>query len=270
MIKQAMVLAAGKGKRLGTITQTIPKPLVPLLGEVPLWRCLDRLQRAGVEKAVVNMHHLHKKIETAVAQWKAQNQGKMEVVLSFESETLLETGGGLRWALDHFDLNAPCLIVNSDIIWNEGFVQLVQKMSAQYQEKEMDAFLALTPYAQTTSFREVTHGDFYLKEDGKLTFIRQPHAEKEEEVSLSVTKNNNDLPYVYCGVSIMNPKAVLAHPKGVCFSLLKVWRQLYEQNMLFGFPHDYMWVDMGTPKGFSCAERLIEDEKKQCKVAKSA
>lgn len=246
MIKQAMVLAAGRGKRLGPITEKTPKPLVSVADKTPLFRCLSMLQESGIERAVVNAHHLYEQIENAVAFWLNVHGRGMDVVISHEKEALLETGGGLRYALPLLDENAPCFVVNSDIIWPVHFCELIKKMSIIYQRQEMDALLALTPTAQTENFREIDHGDFFIENSGKISFFNP--------------QMDNDAPYVFCGVSVINPHVLLKEETGTAFSLVKPWREMETAGRLFGMPHTYEWADMGTPKGFAYATTLLKNE----------
>ena len=85
-----MVLAAGLGKRMRPITDTIPKPLVRIGGRTMLDQALDRLAEAGIETAVVNVHHHADLIEKHLA-----GRTKPRIVISDERAELLETGGGI-------------------------------------------------------------------------------------------------------------------------------------------------------------------------------
>ena len=91
----AMVFAAGLGKRMRPVTDTLPKPLVPIAGKTMLDHTLDRLAAAGVKRAVVNVHYLADQIEAHLA-----DRRSPAVTLSDERDELLDQGGGIRRALD--------------------------------------------------------------------------------------------------------------------------------------------------------------------------
>ena len=93
-ITTAMVLAAGLGKRMRPITETIPKPLVRVGGRSMLDHALDRLCAAGIETAVVNVHYLPDQIEKHL-----QGRRRPRILISDERGELLETGGGIVKAL---------------------------------------------------------------------------------------------------------------------------------------------------------------------------
>src|SRR2546430_6415252 len=93
-LDRAMVLAAGLGTRMRPLTDTLPKPLVPVAGKALIDHVLDRLADAGVATAVVNVHHMADAIERQV-----KSRTRPEVVVSDERGELLGTGGGVVRAL---------------------------------------------------------------------------------------------------------------------------------------------------------------------------
>src|SRR6187402_2074202 len=90
----AMVLAAGLGTRMRPLTDTLPKPLVPVAGKPLLDHVLDKLAKAGVTTAVVNVHYFADQIERHLATRRAPS-----IIISDEREKLLDTGGGVVRAL---------------------------------------------------------------------------------------------------------------------------------------------------------------------------
>ena len=94
MIDRAMVLAAGLGKRMRPLTDTLPKPLVPVAGKALIDHVLDKLADAGVTQAVVNVHHKADQIEAHV-----KGRARPRIVISDERGELLDTGGGIVKAL---------------------------------------------------------------------------------------------------------------------------------------------------------------------------
>ncbi|MFQ5766151.1 MAG: sugar phosphate nucleotidyltransferase, partial [Rhodospirillales bacterium] len=90
---RAMVLAAGLGTRLKPITDTVPKPLIPIDGRALIDHALDRLEATGVTEVAVNTHHLADQVEAHL-----KNRESPGITFSPEPE-LLDTGGGVAKAL---------------------------------------------------------------------------------------------------------------------------------------------------------------------------
>jgi mannose-1-phosphate guanylyltransferase len=113
---EAILLAAGLGERLRPLTTLRPKPLFPVLNRTQLSYWLDRLQAAGVERVVVNVHHLAGKLLEALAMERRGRPG-LELIESLEPERPLGTGGGIGKALRGplKGGSGPLLIVNVDI-----------------------------------------------------------------------------------------------------------------------------------------------------------
>src|SRR5215472_8924269 len=104
---RAMVLAAGIGIRMRPLTDRMPKPLVGVGGKALIDYVLDRLADAGVERAVVNVHHLADQIERHLAA-----RQRPQVVISDERMALLGTGGGVVKAMPALG-GGPFFHVNS-------------------------------------------------------------------------------------------------------------------------------------------------------------
>src|SRR3954452_317013 len=112
--RRAMVLAAGLGTRMRPFNGKIPKPLVTVGGKALIDYVLDRLAEAGVEQAVVNVHHLADDIERHLAP-----RTRPRIVISDERAELLGTGGAVVKALPQLG-DGPFFHVNSDTIWIDG------------------------------------------------------------------------------------------------------------------------------------------------------
>ena len=108
---KAMILAAGLGTRLRPLTDTTPKPLLPVAG-TPLivWNLL-LLKRHGFQDVIINLHHLGSMIEQALGDGSRYG---LRIVYSYEP-VILGTGGGLKQAEPHFS-GEPVLVLNGDTL----------------------------------------------------------------------------------------------------------------------------------------------------------
>ena len=157
----AMVLAAGLGTRMRPLTDTKPKPLVPVAGKPLLDHVLDRLADAGVERAVVNVHYLAEQI---IAHTKSRTTPR--VTISDERGLLLGTGGGVVKALPELGA-APFFHINSDTIWIDGVRPNLTRLAAAFDAASMDALLLLAPTSGSVGYDG--RGDFAMNPDGRLT-----------------------------------------------------------------------------------------------------
>ncbi len=213
-----MVLAAGFGIRLRPLTDTLPKPLIPVAGRCMLDRALDRLDEAGVRHIVVNTHYLRDKIAAHLA-------ARPEISLSPE-ETILETGGGVAHALPLLGEKA-FYVVNGDIIWTNGPDQTaLTRLAAAWNDDTMDALLLLHPTVKAYGYDE--GGNFFYPP------LRWRNTEPQA-------------PYVFAGVQILHPRLFQKKPDGA-FSLRVLYRQAFEQGRLHVVIHDGAWYHIGTPE----------------------
>ncbi len=109
---KAMVLAAGVGRRLRPLTDTIPKALLDVGGAPMIEGVIRRLKAAGVTQLVVNLFHLGDRIVEFLA---AKGDFGLRIDFTREAE-LLDTGGGLKNAAWFFDDGQPFFLHNVDIL----------------------------------------------------------------------------------------------------------------------------------------------------------
>ena len=96
-----MIFAAGFGKRLKPLTDHTPKPLISLGSTTCLDLIIKRLKESGIQKIVINTHHLANQIHDHLRQYS-------DIIVSYEKE-ILETGGGLLKVLHYFDNKPFCI-----------------------------------------------------------------------------------------------------------------------------------------------------------------
>jgi len=229
-----MVLAAGIGKRMRPITATVPKPLVEVGGRALIDHGLDRLEKAGVELAVVNVHYLPDLVRAHVSR-----RRRPEIVISDERDKLLDTGGGIAKALPHFGDEA-FYVVNSDSFWIEGPRPNLDWLAAGWKPDRMDALLMLASTVRSVGYNGL--GDFRMDPAGHLS--RRP----EREVA----------PFAYAGVAILHPRLFEGCPNAP-FSLNMLFDRAIEAERLFGVRMDGAWLHVGTPETIGEAELSIAD-----------
>jgi MurNAc alpha-1-phosphate uridylyltransferase len=232
MPRCAMVLAAGLGKRRRPLTDTRPKPLVRVGGKALIDHVLDRLAAAGVETAVVNVHHFAEQIERHLA-----GRETPKVLISDERGLLLDTGGGVVKALPLLGM-APFFHVNADTLWIDGVKPNLNRLAEAFDPSRMDALLLLA--ATSASVAYAGRGDFLMAPDGRLARRR------EREVA----------PFVYAGVAIFSPTLFVDAPPEA-FSLNLLFDRAIESGRLFGLRLEGVWMHVGTPDAIAAAEAAI-------------
>lgn len=239
-VTRAMILAAGLGTRLRPITETIPKPLVPVGGRTMLDRSLDLAVAAGIEQAVVNIHYLGAQIVAHCA-----GRDRPEIAISDETGQLLETGGGVVKALPLLGSD-PFLLLNADTFWVEWGRSNLAAMIDLFDPERMDVLLMLCRLADTTG--HAGGGDFSMDDAGRLARL----ADRSDPAGL-----------LYAGATIYNP-AIFEGAAVEPHSLNVYYDRAAEAGRLFGHVMaDGHWFTVGTPDALPAAEaKLAELEAK--------
>ncbi|MBX7492834.1 nucleotidyltransferase family protein [Qipengyuania sp. 1NDW9] len=229
----AMMMAAGLGKRMRPLTATTPKPMVRVAGKPLIDRALDRLEDAGVDKAVVNVHYLAETIEAHIKSRKAP-----AVTFSDERELLLETGGGMVKAQQAGLLPDPFFACNADSIWLDGPRNAFADLSAAWDPDRMDALLLVVTHARAHNFDGT--GDFYMDGAGRL----------KRKLPGRIA------PFIYTGIQLVSHRLLRDAPEGK-FSTNILWDRAIEEDRLFGVAFTGMWYEVGTPQHIKPTEEAL-------------
>ncbi len=237
IVRVGMVLAAGRGARLGALGRQRPKALMEVGGVALLDQALQGLAAAGVERAVVNAAHLKDQIVAHLN----RAAPPLPVEVSLEDEPL-ETGGGVKQALPLLGA-APFFAVNADVWWNDALANGLDALKSAWRPAAMDALLLMLPTMRAQGYEG--RGDFYM--DGIGALVRR----HETETS----------PFLFTGAQLLTPGAFAGLPDGA-FSLNALYDRAAKAGRLFGVTHGGGWMDVGTPARLTAA-RVAADPARQ-------
>ena len=217
---KAMVLAAGRGERLRPLTDTLPKPLIPVAGKPLIGYHLEALAKAGVRDVVINLSWLGERIRETLADGR---QYGVSISYSEEGPVPLETGGGIFKALPLLG-PAPFLVVNGDVFTdiNLGSVTLPD---------DADACLVFVPNPSHNS-----RGDFALNGD--------------------VVEDRDPRRFTYSGVGVYRPEFFAGCSPGK-FPLLPLLKRAIAARRLRGVLHQGEWCDVGTPERLATLDAQV-------------
>lgn len=211
---KAMILAAGRGTRMGELTRSTPKPLLPV-GEQPLIvHLLRRLREAGIRQLVINLAWLGERIRAALGDGEAYG---VNIDYSPEPLEALGTGGGIRKALPLLG-ERPFLLVNGDLWTNYPFASLTARTTAA-------GHLVLV-----NNPAHNPGGDFGLQADGRII----PGSR-----------------YTYAGIALLHPR--IFDGQAESFPLGPLLQTLARAGQLSGECFAGVWRDVGTPERLAAA-----------------
>ena len=230
----AMLMAAGLGKRMRPLTATTPKPMVRVAGKPLIDRALDRVEDAGIAKAVVNVHYLAESIEAHIGARQAP-----AVTFSDERAELLETGGGMVKANAAGLLPDPFFACNADSIWLDGPRNAFLDLSQAWNPDKMDALLLVVTHARAHNFDGT--GDFYMDGAGRLSRKRPDRI----------------APFIYTGIQLVSHRLLRDAPEGK-FSTNILWDRAIAEDRLYGVAFTGQWYEVGTPQHIRPTEEALK------------
>ena len=231
--KTAMVLAAGLGTRMRPLTNDRPKALVEVAGRALIDHTLDRLVEAGVETAVVNVHHFADRMEAHLARRAAPR-----ILISDERAGLLDSAGGILHALPLLG-DEPIFVANTDNIWIEGDRPALQSLADLWDSARMDICILLAARDRSSGF-ERPEG-FVRDEAGRLT-----HSNSVDPLP----------PFNNVGFQILDPKILAGLGDGPV-SIVPTWKRLSAEGRLYGAVMDGFDMHISDPDARQAAEQLL-------------
>ena len=216
-VKHAMILAAGLGTRMRPLTLDTPKPLIRVGSKNLLERSINLLENHGVEKIIINVHHLGDQIEKFILNIKSN----IKIDISNEKNLLLDTGGGVKEGTKIFDKN-PFFVLNPDTLWLSNYLDEMKSLEKIYFENKKPSLLLVN---KELSFDTSFKGDFNLKDN---------------IVSKDIENN-----FIFTGLQLIDRNCLNMINKKV-FSMNEVWDKLIDENKLYGFESRQKFYHLNT------------------------
>ena len=223
---KAMILAAGRGERFRPLTDTLPKPLIPVRGEVLIERHLWQLAAAGIVQVVINLGWLGETIEARLGDGARYG---VTIAWSREGWPCLETGGGVFHALSLLGAG-PFLLLNADV-WTDYPLRELVRRAAELPEHDL-AHMILVPNPP-----HHPRGDCTLAGGRVVPACAETHT--------------------FSGLSVLRP-ALFAQAEGGAFPLLPLLREASIRGQVSGEIYEGRWSDVGTPQRLEALEKILE------------
>jgi MurNAc alpha-1-phosphate uridylyltransferase len=208
---RAMILAAGRGKRLRPLTDTLPKPLVPIAGKPLIEYHLEALAAGGFQQIVINQGHLGSQLPEALGDGRRWG---VNIHWSDEQPEALETGGGIFKALPLLGA-APFLVVNGDV-WTDYPLVRLRAVKCDW------AHLVMVPNPSHNPAGDFSLEGARIRETGKSRLT-------------------------YSGIGVFNPRLFGSCRAGK-FSVVPLLRTAMTEHLVTGEKFSGAWDDIGTPE----------------------
>ena len=206
-INTALILCAGFGKRLNPITSNTPKPLLEIKNISMLERCINLIEKLGIQKILINTFYL----KDQFYEFLHNKNFNLDIKIIEDGEHILDTGGGIQNMIKVSDEN-DFLIFNPDTVWSNNYKDEILKMEEMYFGKKLKNILLLIN--KKLSFDKKLKGDFSLKNN-----LISKETKKE---------------FIFIGCQIINKKLFIKK-KIENYSILEIWNNLLDQKKLYGY-----------------------------------
>ena len=201
-INKAMILAAGIGSRMQPLTLKTPKPLIKIGEKNLLERSISLLVEHGVKEIVINVHHLADQIKNFIN----NKDLKIKIIISDESNELLDTGGGIFKGTESFGED-PFIVINPDTVWSNIYKDELSSLEQLYSKTKKSCLLVVD---KSLSFDSSFKGDFNVDENNRIS-------------------RNDRSQFIFTGMQILNRK-IFKETKKKIFSMNEIWDDLISKK----------------------------------------
>ena len=210
-----MILAAGRGERMGDITKDNPKPLIRVKGKPLIEWHLEKLSATGFKDIVINVCYLPDIIKDFVG-----DGSRWQLNVNYSEENpVLETAGGIKNALPLLG-EEPFVVINADIFSNFDYA----KLRLINLNNSSDGYLILVGNPEHNQA-----GDFGLLENNCLVL-------------------NSEILYTFSGIAVYHPRFFNEIEAGVKMQLLPLLNSSISNSLIKGELFKGIWSDIGTPE----------------------
>ncbi len=206
-IETALILCAGRGKRLAPLTDHIPKPLLKIKNVHLLDNALKFAQSIGIKKIKINTFYLSEKIKSFIE----KKNYALNIDIINDGPQVLDTGGGI-YNLIKNSKEEDFLTLNPDTVWNSNYIRIFNEMEKIYFKNNIKNLLMVVKKDKSFDIR--FKGDFNLIENKLSKGIK------------------ND--FIYTGFQILNRKIFRQINKNI-FSMSEIWNKLLNKKELYGY-----------------------------------
>ncbi|MGI9251662.1 MAG: N-acetylmuramate alpha-1-phosphate uridylyltransferase MurU [Pseudohongiellaceae bacterium] len=236
---QALILAAGLGKRMRPLTDDLPKPLLQVGGKALIEHQIERLVAAGVSDIVINLFHLGHKIQQALG-----DGSRYGAHIRYSQEDIpMETAGGIIKAMPL--LASDCFIVANADVWTDFDYARLKAIT----NKDCLGHLVLVRDAEHNP-----QGDFYLDSNGRVHT-----APPSSPSSTPETKNQQDPQHqrlTFTGISVLHKNLFHGLPVRPC-PVVPLLQEAMQRSLITGELHTGRWMDIGTPERLKKANAML-------------
>lgn len=237
----AMILAAGFGSRLGSVTKSTPKCLIDVGGKPMLQHVIERIKMTGIRTIVVNVHHLREQVEEFINSY---HDHSISLHISRE-DTLLGTGGALVHASHLFRNFTSVLVHNADVYSD---IPLVPVLKAHSENNALVSLVVME--------RETTR-PLLFDDQGFLVGYENTEKQSGEIFGSRALAR----PLAFTGIQVIAPSVLSYFSMKTPFSSISGYLSAARdgQKVLAYETSGFYWIDMGRQEHLQELRVLVDE-----------